>query len=99
MIYEKIETLLLHYLYKENLKEEIIEFRNQFEAIFDCFRNELRKEVGTKKYELLDEIYMFFDSYEPNEEIRAYEKYCIDEVTLMQKIKMFYIKLKQSEDS
>ena len=93
MIYEKIKSLISHYLCKENSIEEIMEFQKQFEVLFDFFRKELIDEIGMEKYELLDNIYYSFDQYEPNEKIREKENYCIDEITLMQKIKEIYVKL------
>ena len=90
MIFEKLQKLFSHYLYKENSEEEIAEFQKQFEVIFDTFRQELQAEVGEIKYELMDRIYMTFDSYEPDENIRLNDKYCIDQKTLMVKIKELY---------
>lgn len=95
VIFEKIEGLILHYICKENSKEEISEFQKQFEVLFDYFREELVDEIGTEKYELLDDIYLAFDQYEPNEIIREEENYCIDEFTLIRKIKKIYEKLKE----
>lgn len=93
MIYEKLDKLFTHYLYKENSKDEISAFRNQFEVIFSFFRDEIEDEVGTTNYELLDDIYMAFDSYEPDENIRACDKYCIGEAELMDKIRKIYKKI------
>ncbi len=90
MIFEKIKKLFSHYLYKENSKEELVEFRKQFEVIFDFFRQELEDEIGTEKYELFDEIYMIFELYESDEKIRMSENYCIDENTLICKIRKIY---------
>ena len=90
MIFEKLQKLFSHYLYKENSEEEIAEFQKQFEVIFDTFRQELRAEVGEIKYEMLDQIYMTFDSYEPDENMRLNDKYCIDQKTLMARIKEIY---------
>lgn len=61
--------------------------------IFSSFREELEAEIGIEKYEILDSIFMAFDSYEPNEKIRASEKYCIDEVALIGKVKEAYEKI------
>lgn len=95
MIFEKLQKLFSHYLYKENSEEEIAEFQKQFEVIFDTFRQELRAEVGEIKYEMLDQIYMLFDSYEPSEDIRINDKYCIDQKTLMAKIEKTYNEITQ----
>ncbi len=96
MIFDKIKKLFSYYLYKENTEEEIVEFRIQYEVIFDCFRQEIIDEIGTKKYEILDDIYMIFDSYEPDEKIRINEGYCINETTLMYRVKELYEKILQS---
>ena len=93
MIFEKINDLFTHYLYKEVSKDEIYHFQYQFEVLFSCFRKEIQDEIGSKNYELLDSIYMFFDSYEPDENIRTYDKYCIDEVTLINKVRGAYEKI------
>jgi hypothetical protein len=90
MIFEKIDKLLKYYLGKDISKDEILEFQKQFEVIFSSFRDELKNEVGIHNYEILDSIFMAFDSYEPNEEIRKTDKYCIDEYSLITKIKNEY---------
>lgn len=93
MIFEKIKQLFEYYLNKKISKEEVAEFQNQFEVLFTFFRNEIENEIGSKNYELLDLIYMAFDSYEPSEQIRACDKFCIDEVKLMEKIREIYKKI------
>ncbi len=93
MIFEKIITLFDHYLYKDNSDEEMLEFQKQFEVIFDLFRKEIKLEIGEKKYELLDDIYMIFDLYESNEEIRSNEPYCLDKAEVTQRIKDKYQKI------
>lgn len=90
MIFEKIDKLLRHYIGKDISKDEILEFQKQFDVIFSSFRDELKNEVGIHNYEILDSIFMAFDSYEPNEEIRKTDKYCIDEDSLLKKIKNAY---------
>lgn len=95
MIFEKIDSLISYYLYKENSTEEIMEFQKQFEVLFDFFRKELINEIGTEKYELLDSIYLAFDRYEPDEKIREAENYCIDDFTLILTIKEIYAKIKK----
>ncbi len=79
-----------HYLYRNNSKEELEAFRNQYEMIFDTFRSELIDETGTERYELLDDIYMLFDLYEPDKRIREQESFCIDETELIRRIKSIY---------
>lgn len=96
MIYEKLMEISKHYIYRELLKEEVIAFRDQFEIIFSNFSKELEKEVSTEEYELLDSIYLAFDSYEPNELIRTNEKYCIDEKELINKIKYIMEKIEMN---
>lgn len=93
MIFEKIITLFDHYLSKDNSDEEMLEFQKQFEVIFDLFRKEIKSEIGEKKYELLDDIYMIFDLYESNAEIRANEPYCLDKAAVTQRIKDKYQKI------
>lgn len=97
MIYNRILKLLSYYLCKENTKEELLEFRNQFEELYDTYRDELYDEIGQYKYELLDDIYMIFDSYEEEEAIREYDQNCIDEVTLLSRIKIVFEKLTQHD--
>ena len=94
MIFEKIDKLIRYYLGKNISKDEILEFQIQFEVIFSNFRDELENEIGIYKYEILDSIYMAFDSYEPNEEIRKDDKFCIDEYSLITKIKNAYESIK-----
>lgn len=96
MIFEKIDNLIRYYLGKNISKDEIIEFQNQFEVIFSSFRDELKNEIGIYKYEILDSIYMAFDSYEPNEEIRKDAKFCIDEKSLITKIENAYESIKST---
>lgn len=90
MIFEKIDKLFKHYLYKEVSKDEILEFQKQFEVLFANFRDELDAEIGAVNYEILDSIFMIFDSYEPDVEIRMSDKHCIDEVDLIREIKCAY---------
>ncbi len=93
MIYEKLHALLTHYLAKENTTDELLAFQTQFTVLFDFFRAELKDEVGLQALELLDEMYMALDAYEPNAEIRACERYCIDAPTLMHKLQTVARKL------
>ena len=86
MIYNKIKNILIYYLERDNSKEEILEFQKQFEVLFDTFKDELFYELDEKKFEALDQIYMLFDSYEENEDIRKFEPYCIDETMLIKRI-------------
>ncbi len=44
-------------------------------------------------FELLDDINMICDSFEPKEAIRAGDSYCIDEETLRQKVHDIYTKI------
>lgn len=94
MIFEKVDRLFKYYLYKEVSKEEILEFRKQYEVIFENFRDELEVEIGTVNYEILDSIYMIFDSYEPDEKIRADDEHCINEANLLKNVKTSYESIK-----
>ncbi|MBI9051171.1 MAG: hypothetical protein JEZ00_17240 [Anaerolineaceae bacterium] len=93
MIYEKLVQIISHYINKELSMDEILAFKNQFEVIYSNFTNELEKEIEIEKYEILDSIYMHFDSNEPNEQIRENDQYCIDENELIDNIKDTYNKL------
>ncbi len=57
MIYKKLQNLFSHYLYKDNSKEELEAFRNQYEMIFDTFRDELIDET-----ELIQRIKSIYES-------------------------------------
>jgi hypothetical protein len=93
MIYEKLIQIINHYINKELSKDEISAFKNQFEVIYSNFSDELEKEIEVEKFEILDSIYLYFDSYEPNELIRDEDPYCINENDLIEKIKGIYKKL------
>lgn len=95
MIFEKIDKLLKHYIGRDVSKDEILEFQKQFEVIFSNFRDELEAEIGIRNYEILDSIFMAFDSYEPNEEIREVDKHCIDEDSLIAKVKDAYERIQK----
>lgn len=99
MIFEKISELFSHYLSKEISKDEISSFQAQFELLFDSFRDEIENEIGKVNYELLDDIYMAFDSYEPDENIRVDDKHCIDEAELLDKIREIYKKISISSSN
>lgn len=95
MIFEKIDKLLNHYIGRAVSKDEILEFQKQFEVIFSSFRDELEAEIGIRNYEVLDSIFMAFDLYEPNDEIREADKHCIDEDCLIAKIKAAYERIER----
>ncbi len=95
MIFEKIDKLLKHYIGRDVSKDEILEFQKQFEVIFSSFRDELVAEIGIRNYEILDSIFMAFDSYEPNEEIREADNHCIDEDCLIAKVKDAYERIEK----
>ena len=87
MIYNKIKNILIYYLERDNSKEEYdIENLTVYNILFDTFKDELFYELDEKKFEALDQIYMLFDSYEENEDIRKFEPYCIDETMLIKRI-------------
>ncbi|ENJ9654216.1 hypothetical protein AB2T14_001839 [Clostridium botulinum] len=87
MISEKLINLTKYYVLHERTKEEMIEFCNQYDVIFSNFAEEIFTEVDDVVYEILDEIFRIVDSYEPNEDIRNSEPYCIDEVSLKNNVK------------
>ncbi len=93
MIFEKINKLLAFYLQKNVSKEDVVEFQTCFEVIFSSFRDEIEDEVGIENYEVLDEMYLIFDAYEPDQNIRSYDNHCLDEQTVMSKIREMYKKL------
>lgn len=94
MIYEKIELLFSRYFNDSTLdKEKIYWLQVQYEVLFDFFRDELEAEVGSVNYGFLDDIYMTFDRYEPDENIRADDNCCIGEKELIEKVKALYAKI------
>lgn len=97
MIFKKIELLFSRYFHKDNSPEELTVFRTEFETIFDYFRDELEAELGRKRFELLYEIYMIFDMYEPDENIRENDNHCIDEERLLKVIKEKYGEIRERD--
>lgn len=93
VIFEKNNKLLAFYLQKNVSKEDVVEFQTCFEVIFSSFRDEIEDEVGIENYEVLDEMYLIFDAYEPDQNIRSYDNHCLDEQTVMSKIREMYKKL------
>lgn len=93
VIFEKINNLLTFYLQKNVSKEDVVEFQTYFEVIFSSFRDEIENEVGIENYEVLDEMYLIFDAYEPDENIRSSDNHCLDEQAVISKIREMYKKL------
>lgn len=86
MIWEKLIELSKYYTESSRTKDELVAFCNQYDIIFSNFSNELEKECDEELYSALHEIFMLCDSYEPNEEIRQEEPYCIGESELQSKV-------------
>ncbi len=95
MIMEKLIELTEYYIREERCKEELIEYCNQYDVIYSNFKENLELECSKLVFELFDDIFMICDSFEANENIRFYEKHCIDENELVKKIKKKFLKINQ----
>ena len=86
MISKKLIELSKCYLSADRTKDELVAFCNQYDVIFSNFTDEIERECEKDTFAVLDKIFMLCDSYEPNEEIRQDEPYCIGEDELQRKV-------------
>ena len=70
-------------------------FCNKFMDDYYNFQEDLEEEVPQNIYEMFDDVNEVCDSYEANVEIRAMDKYCINENVLKDKVTEFYKKIAQ----
>lgn len=82
MIAEKLVELSKYYTNQPRNKDELIAFCNQYDVIYSNFTSELEQECSSEMFELLDSIFVLCDAFEPNEEIKGNEPYCIGEEEL-----------------
>ena len=90
MEYEKLINIVVNYIECNDSKETAERFCYEFMDTFYTVQNDLEQEVSQDIYEIFDDINLTCDSYEPNEEIREMDKYCIDEITLRNKVVKYY---------
>ncbi len=86
MIREKLIELSRYYTNQVRSKDELMAFCNQYDVIYSNFTNELENECSNELFELLDDIFILCDSYEPNDDIRQGEPYCIGEDELQNEV-------------
>lgn len=90
--YNKILDLVRDYI-NGNINKEISQkFCDEFMDMFYAERDVLEKEVSKEVYEILDDLNLVCDSYEPNAQIREMDRYCIDEISLRNRVVELYKK-------
>ncbi len=93
MKYKKLIDLVENYI-NSNISEEVSQkFCNEFMDVFYADQDDLEKEVSQEVYEIFDDLNLVCDSYEPNAQIRETDKYCIDEMSLKNKVVELYKKI------
>ena len=90
MLYKKLIYVIEKYISNNISKEVAQKFCDEFMDMFYTVQDDLEKEVTKDIYEMFDDLNLVCDSYEPNEKIREMDKYCIDEVSLKNKVAKLY---------
>lgn len=93
MSYKKLTVIIKEFIESDSYAEVAETFCNNYMDTYFDERDNLESEVDKHTLELLDDINMFCDSYEPNKAIRASDSYCIDEETLRKKVLDIYTKI------
>lgn len=95
MKYRELLTLMLDFIKANGDEKNAETFCNEFMDNYYDFQDDLENEVIQSVYEMFDDVNVICDSYEPNIEIREMDKYCIDEITLRNKVIEIYKKIEQ----
>lgn len=90
MQYKKLLYVIEDYINKNTSKEVSQRFCDEFMDMFYTVQNDLEQEVTQDIYEIFDDLNLVCDSYEPNVKIREMDKYCIDEISLKNKVVKLY---------
>ena len=84
--YQTVMNLINEYLNEENTEEISDKFCDKYMEMFFALSDKLEKELSQKHFEILDDLNLVCDSYEKNPDIRKADQYCIDEITLREKV-------------
>lgn len=92
MKYKVLLDLIENYINGNISKELSQKFCDEFMDVFYANQDDLEKEVTREVYEIFDDLNLACDSYEPNSQIRETDKYCIDEMSLKNRVADLYKK-------
>lgn len=92
--YEQIVKLVCTYIEDKANAEVSEKFCDQYMDMYFQLSDELEKELSQACFETLDDLNLLCDSYEKNSDIRAEDKYCIDEKQLKERTITYFNSLK-----
>lgn len=87
--YKELIKFIKDYINSAYNVKQTIAFCDQYMEAFDNIRESSLNLPSDKFYELLDDIYMECDAFEPNNLIREGDIHCIDEQQLRERIQKY----------